>query len=51
MISGETTRTIAAQLFDGGLRPEDREWLKSYYELTDEETDENIRMLEDEDGL
>ncbi len=46
MNSTETAGTIAAQLHDGGWRPEDREWLKSYYDLTDAETDEIIAMME-----
>ncbi len=46
MNSTETVGTIAAQLHDGGWRKEDREWLKSYYDLTDAETDEIIAMME-----
>ena len=49
MISTETAGTIAAQLFDGGWRKEDRDWLKWYYELTDDELDEIIAMLEAEE--
>ena len=49
MISYETAGTIAAQLHDGGWRPEDRAWLKSYYDLTDAEADEIIEMMEAEE--
>lgn len=46
MNSTETIGTIASQLHDGGWRPEDRAWLKSYYDLTDAEADEIIAMME-----
>jgi hypothetical protein len=46
MNSTETIGTIASQLHDGGWRPEDRDRLKSYYELTDSEADEIIAMME-----
>ena len=37
---------VAASLFDGGWRAEDREELISEYDLTDEEADEICKLLE-----
>ena len=38
---------VAASLFDGGWRAEDREELISEYELTEEEADEICKLLAD----
>ena len=38
---------VAASLFDGGWRAEDREELISEYDLTEEEADEICKLLED----
>lgn len=40
------TMKIAEGLYDGGWRAKDRDDLKAYYELTDEQVDDNRDALE-----
>lgn len=43
--------TIAASLYDGGWRTEDREQLVSEYNLTAEETEEICKALEEMEAM
>ena len=44
-MNGATLFETASQLFDGGWRADDREYLAEYYELTKDEADEIAEVL------
>ena len=44
-MNGATLFETASQLFDGGWRADDREYLAEYYELTKDEADEIAAVL------